>query len=74
MKMSVKLTSLAQSCILSIAEMDFDALSDTVLNLLAREDPELKKKKHFEVCFQATSYPTFPIGECAVMLTLSTQT
>ena len=28
---------------MSIAQMEFVALSDTLLNLLAREDPDLKK-------------------------------
>ena len=73
MKMSMKLISLVEFCILSIAEMDFVALSDSVLSLLASEDPELKKKKHFEVCFQPTSYLPFLIGEYFVMLTLSTK-
>ena len=43
MKMSMKLINLVEFCIMSIAEMEFVALSDTLLNLLAREDPELKK-------------------------------
>ena len=43
MKMSMKLINLVEFCIMSIAEMEFVALSDTLLNLLAREDPDLKK-------------------------------
>lgn len=39
--------------ILSMVEMEFVALSDTVLNLLAREDPELKKKKNISRCFSS---------------------
>ena len=73
MKMSRKLINLVEFCIMSIAEMEFVALSDTLLNLLAREDPDLKKK-HFDVCFQPTSYLPFLIGEYLVMLTLSTKT
>ena len=43
MKMSMKLINLVEFCIMSIAEMEFVAVSDTLLNLLAREDPDLKK-------------------------------
>ena len=46
--------------ILSMVEMEFVALSDTVLNLLAREDPELKKKKTFRGVFPADKLPTVP--------------
>lgn len=60
MKMSMKLISLAEFCILSIAEIEFVALSDTVLNVLVREDPELKKA--LEVCFQQASYLSFPFS------------
>lgn len=38
--------------------MEFVPLSDTVLNLLAREDPELKK--HFRGVFSADKLPTVP--------------
>ena len=43
MKMSMKLINLVEFCIMPIAEMEFVALSDTLLKLLAREDPDLKK-------------------------------
>lgn len=58
MKMSMKLISLAEFCIQSIAEMEFVALSDTVLNVLAREDPELKKA--FRGVFPADKLPIVP--------------
>ena len=41
-----------------MAEMEFVALSDTVLNLLAGEDPELKK--NFRGVFPADKLPTVP--------------
>ena len=41
--------------------MEFVPLSDTVLNHLAREDPELKKSVLW--CFQQTSYPLCLNGE-----------
>ena len=68
----MKLIILVEFFTLSIVEMEFVALSDTVLNLLAREDPELEKT--FRGVFPADKLPTVPYWRVLVMLTLSTQT
>ena len=58
MKISMKYTSGAEFFILSTAKMEFVALSDTVLNHLARQDPDLNKV--FRGVFPADKLPPVP--------------